>query len=75
MDPATGEATVPFATSTQFFKMLVVGTVGGFADLVTFSHHAEAYTLKAGATLLAHLGSLVELPRLHVRVYQPNSVK
>ena len=48
VDPATGEATVPFAATTQYGKQLVLGTASGFAELATFVHHQEMYNLKAG---------------------------
>lgn len=49
VDPATGEAVVPFAESTQCGKPMVIGSSGDFAELVSFTHYQESYELEAGA--------------------------
>mmetsp|Transcript_17791 Transcript_17791/g.53615 ORF Transcript_17791/g.53615 Transcript_17791/m.53615 type:complete len:2186 (+) Transcript_17791:298-6855(+) len=48
VDPATGEAVVPFAESTQCGKPMVIGSSGDFAELVSFTHYQESYELEAG---------------------------
>lgn len=54
VDPTTGEATIPFAKTTQHCKPVVLGMASGFATLTYITHYEESYKLTAGDTSLIH---------------------
>lgn len=67
MDAATGEATIPFVASPGNSQPAVLIAGDGFAALTRLDHHAESYSLAAGA----HVSSMIVSVCLRGRCMTP----